>query len=263
MASLDDDLPSSCLSDPLPAHVRSKAIYIWGAHETFKTSFVSFMLRKLNKTVHYAESSGNFSFQSYNQEKVIFMNDFDISSVSEPVMLNLLENSVMKLATKGGYPVLKMLPTYNIITSNTSPDIAGWGPAMRSRIFCVGTDFGFVKVEPEISQKWNDWLNNGGVHASDLLAEAIVISDDESEHESDDMQFIDAADAAAQTIDLTSADFDDPAPAHRRHHSNVAPRATPAILRNLARSFHFENRARGRAQVVNFRRGMDPMDSIL
>lgn len=164
--------------------IRSKALYIWGAPESYKTSFINFVCEKLKLSVCLCESSGNWSFQSYKGEKVIFMNDFDTRTVSRGLLLNLLENSPCQLPVKMGMGAFRGVPTYNIITSNTSPDDLEWDQAMRSRIKEVWTDFAMVKVEVEVQSKWEQFLERGYLVSDEIVdheEEIILISDSEDE----------------------------------------------------------------------------------
>lgn len=169
-----------------PPHVRSKAYYLYGSPETYKTTFVMHALRQLKLSVCFAESSGNWAFQSYKGEKAIFMNDFDMTQCKEELLLNVLENQPCMLPVKASAAQMRCLPTYNIITSNKAPEQLEWSAALRTRIHVQGTDFAMVKVEPEVQTKWLTWLQNGGRHVSSTPADDVVCLDSSEDEEAEE-----------------------------------------------------------------------------
>lgn len=154
---------------------RSKSLYLFGLPESYKTSFIKYVLRCLDKKTFFAENSADFSLQGYRQEDAIVLNDFNLGTMSETLKLNLFENTEFRIPCKGGMSVYKSRHTYNIVTSNISPQEGEWSLALRSRMQVVHTDQLMMKVEKEVQEYWQTWLDNGGVENT----EPIVISDDE------------------------------------------------------------------------------------
>lgn len=155
---------------------RSRGFYLYGAPETYKTSFVNFCLRKLKIKVFLAEDSGKFSLQQYRGEKAIFLNDYDLNSMPEQLKLNLFENTPMRLPVKGGHSAYKWNATYNIVSSNITPEEGGWSHPLRTRLQVVCTDQLMMKVEDSVQAYWASWLDNGGTMCVD---DVIELSDDE------------------------------------------------------------------------------------
>lgn len=156
---------------------RTKSLYLFGLPESYKTSFIKYVLRCLDKTTFFAENSADFSLQGYRQEEAIVLNDFNLGTMSETLKLNLFENTEFRIPCKGGMSVYKARNTYNIVTSNISPHEGEWSLALRSRMQVVHTDQLMMKVESEVQEKWQTWLDNGGIEKTDT----IIISDDEVE----------------------------------------------------------------------------------
>lgn len=161
---------------------RSRGFYLYGAPETYKTSFVNFCLRKMKVKAFLAEDSGKFSLQQYRGEKAIFMNDYDLSTMPEQLKLNLFENTPMRLPVKGGHSAFKWMPTYNIVSSNITPEEGGWSHPLRTRLQVVCTDQLMMKVEDTVQEYWANWLENGGTTCDDDI---VNISDDEVENVDD------------------------------------------------------------------------------